>query len=129
MSETKLVLAEGLMYLKKLHAIDPKNSKLGSEVLYNFVSIGIESVLTAVLLAYNKNVDHSGISMMLRELEKVEKVDSEWIDQARYMNRFQSYCSLEPIPVKVPTADEMVGIVKFGLSVEKYGREKIKTFL
>lgn len=30
MSETKTILAEGLMYLKKLEGIDPENSKLGS---------------------------------------------------------------------------------------------------
>lgn len=129
MSETKTILAEGLMYLNKLHNIDPKNSKLGTEVLYNFVSIGIESVLTAVLMSHNKMVDHSGISMLLRELQKVEKVDDNWLETARAMNRFQSYCSLEPIPVKTPNADEITEIVNFGLSIESYGREKIKTFL
>lgn len=98
-------------------------------MLYNFVSIGIESVLTAVLMSHNKMVDHSGISQLLRELEKVEKVDSEWIKTARAMNRFQSYCSLEPIPAKIPNADDLTNIVNFGLSVESYGQEKIKTFL
>jgi len=123
--ENKEILNEGLSYLNKLDKMDPYESKLGSEVLYNFVSLGIEAVLTAVLMSYNKMVDHSGISGMLRELAKVEKVDQHWIDTARFMNRFQSYCSLEPIPVKIPTKDELVRIIEFGKSVEIYAKRKL----
>jgi hypothetical protein len=117
-------LQEGLDYLSKLEKIDPATSKLGSEVIYNFVSLGIESVLTAVLMAHNKMVDHSGISKMLRELETVEAVDKAWMETARFMNRFQSYCSLEPIPVKIPNNEELMKIINFGKSVEKYGKQK-----
>lgn len=122
--ENKDVLQEGLDYLSKLENMDPKKSKLGSEVLYNFVSLGIESVLTAVLMDYNKMVDHSGISHMLRELETVEPVKANWKEVARFMNRFQSYCSLEPIPVKIPNHEELARIIDFGIDVEVYGRMK-----
>ena len=121
----KTVLLEGLSYLEKTHGIDPSKSKLGAEVLYNMVSLGIESVLTHVLMGYDKMVDHSGIFFMLKELSKVEEVNPEWEVRARYMGRFQSYCSLEPIPVKIPTHDELLDIIKFGMSVEEYGRAKL----
>lgn len=123
--ENKEILNEGIAYLAKLDKMDPHESKLGSEVLYNFVSLGIEAVLTAVLMNHNKMVDHSGISRMLRELAKVEEVDDSWIETARFMNRFQSYCSLEPIPVQVPTKEELVRIIEFGKSVELYAKRKL----
>ena len=124
--ENKEILNEGLAYLTKLDKMNPHESKLGSEVLYNFVSLGIEAVLTAVLMNHNKMVDHSGISRMLRELAKVEEVDESWIETARFMNRFQSYCSLEPIPVKVPSKDELVRIIEFGKSVELYAKKMLE---
>lgn len=123
--KNKTVLLEGLDYLSKLKNVNPATSKLGPEVLYNFVSLGIESVLTAVLMDHNKMVDHSGISHMLRELESVEPVKEEWKEIARYMNRFQSYCSLEPIPVKIPNIEELSRIIDFGIDVAEYANAKL----
>jgi len=119
------VILEGLNYLKKTSKIDPKTTKLGAEVVYNMVSLGIEAVLTHVLMSYDKMVDHSGISMMLRELESVETVPEDWKAAARFMNKFQSYCSLEPIPAKVPNADELEKILAFGRQIETYALEKL----
>lgn len=123
--QNKETLLEGISYLEKLDKIDPKTSKLGSEVIYNFVSLGIESVLTGVLMNYNKMVDHSGILMLLRELQTVEEVDLSWIETARFMNKFQSYCSLEPMPVKIPTNLDLVKIIDFGKEVGDYAKQKI----
>lgn len=120
--ENKQLLDEGIAYLAKLHKVDPEKPKLGAEVTLNFVSIGIESVLTAVLMGYDKLVDHSGILMLLRELEKVEPVNQTWIDTARMMNKFQSYCTLEKVEIKIPTTEELKKIVAFGLSVEEYAK-------
>lgn len=123
--KNKEILLEGISYLEKLDKINPETSKLGSEVIYNFVSLGVESVLTGVLMDYNKMVDHSGILMMLRELQTVEEVELSWIDAARFMNKFQSYCSLEPIPVKIPTNLDLVKIIDFGKEVGDYAKQKI----
>ncbi len=117
-------LLEGLNYLKKTSKIDAATTKLGAEVVYNMVSLGIEAVLTHVLMSYDKIVDHSGISMMLRELESVEEVPEEWKSSARFMNKFQSYCSLEPIPAKVPDVEQLVKIIGFGKMIEAYGLSK-----
>ncbi len=125
--ESNEILNEGISYLEKLDKMDPYTSKLGTEVIYNFVSLGIEAVLTAVLMENNRMVDHSGISRLLRELAKVEEVDQTWVDTARFMNRFQTYCSLEPIPVKIPNKDELVRIIAFGKSVETYANKKLKS--
>lgn len=124
--ENNEVLNEGLKYLKKTSTINPVSTKLGAEVVYNMVSLGIEAVLTHVLMSYDKMVDHSGISMMLRELESVEEVPEDWKTSARFMNKFQSYCSLEPIPAKVPDAEQLGKILDFGKMVEAYALEKAK---
>ncbi len=118
-------LKEGIAYLEKLKGVDPSKSKLGAEVLYNFICLGIESVLTAVLMENGKVVDHSGIGNLIRELKNVEEVDPMWVDTARYMNRFNSYCSMEPIAAKIPNNDELKQFIVFGLSVLEYGQAKL----
>ncbi len=121
------LLSEGLAYLEKLENVNPATSRLGNEVLFNFVSIGIETVLTAVLMNYNRMVDHSGILRLLRELEKIEPVNQSWIDTARFLNRFQSYCSLEPIPVSIPDKSDLIRILDFGKDIQRYGVSKLSS--
>ncbi len=123
--ENQDVLEEGLAYIDKLKDVDPANTKLGAEVLYNFICLGIESVLTSVLMAENKMVDHSGISNMLRELQTVEPVNEKWLEAARRMNRFSNYCTLEPVAVKIPTTEELEQFIQFGQEVGEYAKARL----
>lgn len=123
--EQQKLIDEGLAYLGQLHGINIEESKLGAEVLYNMVCLGIEAVFTGILLKYDCVIDHSNIFRLLRELDQREDVPlfDAWMKTAKYMARFQSYCSLEVIKVKIPNKDELKEMFEFGYGVETYAKE------
>lgn len=118
------LLGEGIDYLERLHQINIEESKLGEEVIYNMVCLGVEAVFTAVLLSYDCVIDHSGILRLLRELENQQNkpLPELWVDTARLMSSFQSYCSLEVVKIKIPTKEELTRMFFFGKEVENYAK-------
>lgn len=125
MNDNDLIVNEGLGYLKSLHRINPQKPKLSPEVLYNLICMGIESVLTGVLMKNNSMVNHGGILQLVRELSKIETVELDWIQKARFMNKFQTYCALEPIEPKIPNATDLEVMINFGKDIETYGKKQI----
>ena len=123
--EQRKLMREGIDYLERLHDIDIEESKLGDEVIYNLVCLGVEAVFTSILLSYDCVIDHSGILRLLREMEKQHNkpMPQEWVETARLMSSFQSYCSLEVVKIKIPTKDELRRMFVFGGEVEKYAKE------
>lgn len=119
------VMSQGIEYLEQLHGIDIEKSKLGDEVIYNLVCLGIEAVFTAVLLEYDCVIDHSGIIRLLREIEnqKNKPMPQQWVKTAQLMSSFQSYCSLEVVEIKIPTKKELKEMFIFGEDVENYAKE------
>lgn len=127
--EQRKLISEGIEYLEKLHTIDLDESKLGSEVIYNMVCLGIEAVFTGVLLKHDCIIDHSNIFRLLRELKEREEVPlyDEWMKTAKLMARFQSYCSLEVVEIKIPDKNQLKEMFEFGFGVEKYAKEQEKS--
>lgn len=123
--QTKLI-GEGIDYIDRLQDIDISNSKLGSEVLYNMVCLGVEAIFTGVLLKYDCVIDHSGIYRLLRELKTREDVPQDWDGTAKLMGRFQTYCSLDIIPAKIPTDGELRQMFDFGTSVKQFAVVNMK---
>jgi len=123
--EQRKLLGEGIDYLERLHSIDIDESKLGDEVIYNLVCLGVEAVFTAILLSYDCVIDHSGILRLLREMENQQNkpMPEHWVNTARLMSSFQSYCSLEVVKIKIPTKDELKQMFAFGDEVEKLAKE------
>lgn len=70
-----------------------------------------EALLSAVLLKYNENVEHGSISAMVRTASKHLPFKEEMIAEARFMNRFHTWCSLDIIPAKHPSSDELKRMV------------------
>lgn len=122
--EQRQLIEEGKAYLARLHDIDISTSKLGAEVLYNMVCLGIEAIFTGVLLKHDCIIDHSNIFRLLRELDKREDVPmyDPWMKTAKLMARFQSYCSLEVVKIKIPNESELKEMFDFGFGVEKYAK-------
>lgn len=118
------LINEGVEYLEKLHGVDVDKSILGKEVLYNMVCLGIEAVFTGKLLAYDAVIDHSNIFRLLRELGQREDVPhyDAWMDTAKLMAKFQSYCSLEVVEVKIPNKNELNRMFEFGFEVESFAK-------
>jgi hypothetical protein len=123
--EQRKLMSEGIDYLERLHGIDIDTSKLGDEVVYNMVCLGVEAVFTAVLLSYDCIIDHSGILRLIREIENQQNkpMPQDWIETSRLMSSFQSYCSLEVVKIKIPTKDELKQMFVFGDNVQKYAKQ------
>lgn len=121
--EQKQLITEGVAYIDRLQKIDVTKSKLGSEVLYNMVCLGIESVLTGVLLKYDCVIDHSSIFRLLMELEKRESIPLSWKDSAKALARYNTYCSFERIVTKLPTNEELDRFFAFAFDVSAQYKE------
>lgn len=121
------LINEGLEFLEKLHGVDVDKSILGKEVLYNMVCLGIEAIFTGKLLAYDAVIDHSNIFRLLRELGQREDVPhyESWMATAKLMAKFQSYCSLDIVEVKIPNKKELEQMFGFGFEVENFVKTNI----
>lgn len=122
--EQRKLISEGIAYLEQLHGINLEESKLGAEVIYNMVCLGIEAIFTGVLLKYDCIIDHSNIFRLLRELKEREELPlyDEWMKTAKLMARFQSYCSLDIVAVKIPDKNQLKEMFEFGFGVENYAK-------
>ncbi|WP_321371296.1 hypothetical protein [uncultured Draconibacterium sp.] len=87
--------------------------KLGSLVIYNVLSMAIENYLTALCISSGEMPEHEGISYMLRQVGKNIEIPEPFHQEARFMNRFMNYCSLEVQEQKEPTHEELARMLGF----------------
>ncbi|WP_297100554.1 hypothetical protein [uncultured Draconibacterium sp.] len=87
--------------------------KFGSQVVYNLISMAIENYLTALCISSGEMPEHEGISYMLRQVAKNIEIPEPFHQEARFMNRFMNYCSLEVQEQKDPTHEELSRMIGF----------------
>lgn len=90
-----------------------EKSKLGSQVVYNLVSLAIENYLTALCVSKNTLPEHSSISSMIRQLGKYMDVPAGFTEEARFLNKFMNFCSLEVLETIEPSHDDLARILGF----------------
>lgn len=114
------VWEEGLAYAKTIKKLDPINTKLDNLTIYNMVCMACESMLTAIIGMHGSMAEHSTVSGMLRLLGTKTEVPDHLIDESRFLNRFNTYCSLEAIPAKQITTDDIIKMKDFVLAVAPF---------
>jgi HEPN domain-containing protein len=87
--------------------------KLGNMVIYNIIGMSVENFMTSLLIREGNFPEHSSISGMLREIKKIMPVPDEFTAGVRFMNSFMNFCSLEVVPEKIPTDEEITRMVEF----------------
>jgi len=112
MEEWKKYYDEGVAYSKVSQAATQKG-KLGNIVIYNTVSMSVEGFLTSILVREGFFPEHSSISGMLRELKKRMPVPDEFTTEVRFLNSFMNFCSLEVVPERIPTNEEVMRMSAF----------------
>lgn len=90
-----------------------EKKKLGNMVIYNLVSISIENLITSLLVRDGMLPQHSGIGSMLRELKKNYEVPKSFYEDARLLNRYMNFCSLEIMPKLEPTDEDIEKMCSF----------------
>ena len=90
-----------------------KKKRLGNTVVYNLVSMSIENLLTCLLIRDGMMPQHSGIGSMLREIKKNYEVPKSFFEDARLLNRYMDFCSLEIMPKLEPSDEDIEKMCSF----------------
>jgi hypothetical protein len=117
-----LLIQQGIEHIHKLSSGQNITQKLGVQVTYQLACVGIEYVLTGLLFAFDEVIEHGNILLMLKKLQKHISIDESWIDEARFINRFGEFCSLDIIQQRVPTPADIERMVKFASSMATFGK-------
>jgi len=125
MEEWEKYLDEGLAYAKVAIGAKEKG-KLGNTVLYNTVSLSIEGFMTGILVREGIFPEHSSISGMLREIKKLMPVPEEFTSEVRFLNSFMNFCSLEIVPERIPTDEEIERMVNFLAAFSEWAGQRTK---
>ncbi len=117
--EWKSYYKEAVDYYKTALGASQKKT-LGNLVVYNIVAMSIENFMTSILLKSGFIPEHSSISSMYRELKKNHNAPEEFHPEVQFMNRFMNFCSLEVMPVFVPTDEDITRMVSFATSLKEW---------
>ena len=97
-----------------------RKGKLGNTVIYNLIGMSVENFMTSLLIREGNFPEHSSISGMLREIKKIMPVPEEFTVGVRLMNSFMNFCSLDIVPEKIPTDEEIARMVGFATSLKDW---------
>jgi len=97
-----------------------RKGKLGNMVIYNIMGMSVENFMTSLLISEGNFPEHSSISGMLREIKKIMPVPEEFTAGVRFMNSFMNFCSLEVVPEKIPTDEEITRMIDFVTSFKDW---------
>jgi len=94
--------------------------KLGSLVVYNVLSMAVENYLTALCVRTGELPEHSGITAILKQIGKKMEVPEEFLVEARFINRFMNFCSLEVLETLEPTREELSRMLDFTNALKEF---------
>ena len=99
-------LVQGDQYLK---AAKPKGerSKFKSEILYNLLSMSMESYVMALLDIKKSLPDNHTYTDLMNALQGVMVIDQELIDRILKFENIQSICSIDKFHINAPTEEEI----------------------
>lgn len=123
--EWKSYYNEAADYYKTAVGASQKKT-LGNLVVYNLVAMSIENYMTSILMKAGFIPEHSSISSMYRELKKNHQAPEEFHPEVRFMNRFMNFCSLEVMPVIVPTDEDIVRMIGFASSLKEWTSTRLE---
>ncbi|HYQ57514.1 MAG TPA: HEPN domain-containing protein [Draconibacterium sp.] len=97
-----------------------RKEKLGSMVVYNVLSMAVENYLTALCVSTGELPEHSGITAMLKQVGKKMEIPEEFHEEARFINRFMNFCSLEVLETLEPTREELSRMLDFTSALKEF---------
>ncbi len=116
---------EANSYSKAAFGAYNKN-RFGSQVVYNLLSMAIENYLTALCISGGEMPEHEGISYMLRQVNKNIEIPESFFQEARFMNRFMNFCSLEVFEPKDPLRADLERMLRFTEELQSFSEGKLK---
>ncbi len=99
--------------------------KLGGHVVYNLIGLAIESYLTAMCMKLEMMPEHSSIGSMLALLKKHIEIPESFFGEARFMNKFMNFCSLEIMDTPEPGTEDLARMIEFTRNVKEFAERML----
>ena len=109
----KYYFDEGKSYLNTCNKLLVKRRHFDNEFIYNLSVLAGERLALGMLLSYNYIPAATSLSGMLQEGKEYYMLSEEIMQGARFLNKFQTFCSLEVIPFTPPSDKELEDIVNY----------------
>ncbi len=102
-------LVQGDQYLR---ASIPKNSKskFGTEILYNLLSMSLESYIMALLDIHNSLPDNHTYTDLIEALDTVIQIDPDLRSKILQYENIQSICSVDKYYTRKPSNEEITDL-------------------
>lgn len=104
---------EGLSYLKTCKGLLNNKKTFDNEFIYNLAVLAGERLALGLLLSYDYIPSATSLSGMIQEGKEFYEYDESLLTGARFINRFQFFCSLEVVPLTVPNDEEIERLVGY----------------
>lgn len=121
----KFYFDEGKSYLATCKKLIQKKGCFDNEFIYNLSVLAGERLALGLLLSYNHIPSATSLSGILQEGKGFYELDTELLNGARFINKFQFFCSLEVVPLTVPNDEELTQIVNYINTLEEFCTSKL----
>ncbi len=123
----KFYYDEGKSFLKTCNRLMNKKGIFDNEFIYNLAVLAGERLALGMLLSYDYIPASTSLTGMLQEGQELYPLAKELIAGARIINRFQAFCSLDVVPLKVPNDEELVEVMNYINAVDKFCAEHLNS--
>lgn len=116
----KFYYDEGKSFLSTCSKLTQRKGLFNNEFIYNLAVLAGERIALGLLLSYNYIPSATSLSGMLQEGKSMYDLDESLLKGARFINKFQFFCSLEVVPLTVPNDQELNQIVDYVQSIDQF---------
>ena len=96
-------------------------------MVYNLIGLAIENYLTAICMKFNVLPEHSSIESMLHMFKKQMEIPETFAPEARFINKFMNFCSLEIMDTPEPGSSDLVRMLNFTEDVKNLAEKTLGT--
>ena len=118
-------LLKARLYAKAVYGM-LKNRKFDNETLYHIICLSIEGYTLTLAYMLNYIPTHSGLTFVVRELGKKMNLPTHFVDEARFLNSFMTYCSLDFEEPKKVSESDLKRMISFLTDIKVFTEEKAK---
>jgi hypothetical protein len=105
------------------------NRKVDNETLYHIICLSVEKFTSSLAGMQNYIPMNSGITFIFRELKKKMDFPENFMGEARFLNGFMTYCSLDFEKPKYISENDLTRMVVFLKELETYTELKQNSVL
>ncbi len=116
----KFYYDEGKSYINTCNKLIVDRGPFDNEFLYNLAVLAGERLVLGMLLSYDYIPASTSLSGMLQEGKEYYTLNDEIKEGNRFLNKFQTFCSLEVVPFTPPEDKEMEKIISFIGVIEEF---------